>query len=579
MDSIHGRTPNSLQFDRYYRYEEMTVSLNALVAAFPLLLTIESIGKSYEGRDVWCVTVTNSATGPAADKPAFWCDGNIHATEVSASSACLYLIHRLATQYGHDEEITRSLDTRAFYIVPRVNPDGAELYFDANPRYIRSSVRPYPYEEEPIDGLRAQDIDGDGRILNMRIPDDNGPWKQHPDEPRLMVKRDPVELGGKYYRVVPEGLLENWDGLTLKLQKPKEGLDLNRNFPAHWRQEGEQQGAGPFPGSEPEVHNLIRFITSHTNITGGITFHTFSGVLLRPYGAEADDTMPAEDLWTYKTIGKRGSEITGYPAISVYHDFRYHPKEVITGVFDDWMYDHLGLYAWTCEIWSPQRQAGLSHGFDVNTKSGEFRFIDWYREHPVEDDLKMLAWADTALDGAGYVAWKPFEHPQLGRVEIGGWDAQVAFRNPPGRYLEKEIAPLADWAIWHALISPKLEIAMASIEALSDHTSLVRLAIDNTGWLPTYVSKRALERKAVRAVVVEIEPGEGVELVTGKLRQEVGQLEGRAYKPDSPYGWSSDPTDYRTVVEWVVKGPSESVVSLTARHERAGVVRSELTLP
>ena len=73
---------------------------------------------------------------------------------------------------------------------------------------------------------------------------------------------------------------------TLEVQKNKEGLDLNRNFPANWRQEGEQTGAGPFPGSEPEVGNLIKFIAAHPNITGAITFHTFSGVLLRPYGTQ-----------------------------------------------------------------------------------------------------------------------------------------------------------------------------------------------------------------------------------------------------------------------------------------------------
>jgi murein tripeptide amidase MpaA len=569
---------DEIRFDTYYPYSDLTEKLQALVAAYPHLLKIESIGKSYEGRDVWCLTATNFATGPAEEKPAFWCDGNIHATEVSASSACLYLLNKLATQYGTDAQVTRTLDNHAFYVVPRVNPDGAELYFAEKPKYIRSSTRPYPYDEEPLDGLKPEDLDGDGRILTMRIPDPNGPWKAHPDEPRLLVRRDPIEIGGTYYRLLPEGIIEDWDGITLTMQRNKEGLDLNRNFPAHWRQEGEQYGAGPFPGSEPEVYNLVKFITSHPNITGGMTFHTFSGVLLRPYGTQADDTMPAEDLWTFQAIGKVGTEMTGYPAISVFHDFKYHPKEVITGVFDDWMYDHLGVYAWTVEIWSPQRQAGITEGFDKNTKPGAFKFIGWNRDHAPDDDLKMLQWSDTELEGKGFVDWTPFTHPQLGEIEIGGWDTQLAFRNPPPKFLEKEIAPLADWAIWHALLAPQLALQSATAERLGDSSYLVRLVVDNTGWLPTYISKKALEKKAVRPLVAEITLPSGAALESGKTRQEVGQLEGRAYKSVAPYGWAADPTSERVKIQWVVRANPGETVKLVARHERAGIIRTEVTL-
>jgi len=131
-------------------------------------------------------------------------------------------------------------------------------------------------------------------------------WKRHPEHLRLMVRRDPVETGGTYYRILREGTLANWDGISLSVKPNNEGLDLDRNFPANWRQEGEQYGAGPFPSSEPEVHNLVNFITSHPNITGGLTFHTQSGVLLRPYNSQPDDTFPPEDLWIYQAIGKRG---------------------------------------------------------------------------------------------------------------------------------------------------------------------------------------------------------------------------------------------------------------------------------
>ena len=557
-----------LQFDDFERYDDLTRLLHAFADEHPGLMQVESVGKSHEGREVWVATVTNFESAPAREKPALWVDGNIHASEVSASSACLYLIQTLLAGYGTEPDITRCLDTRVFYICPRVNPDGAEWALADKPRIIRSSTRPYPYDEDPLGGLVREDLDGDGRMLMMRIPDPNGTWAISPDEPRLLVRREPTASGGQYFRLLPEGRLEDYDGVLIHVQPQKERLDLNRNFPANWRQEGEQQGAGPYPTSEPEVHAIVHFITSHLNITGAITFHTYSGVLLRPYGHQSDESFPIEDLRTFQTIGEKGTAVTGYPAISVFHDFRYHPKEVITGVFDDWMYDHLGVFAWTVELWSPQRQAGIT----------DYKYIDWYREHPPEDDLTMLRWSDEALEGKGYVDWYPYEHPQLGPVELGGWDHMHAFRNPPAKYLEKEIAPFPEWLVWHLLIAPRLELIEASAKRLGDDTYRVRVVVGNSGWLPSYVTKKALERKIVRGIVCEIALPDEASLETGTPREELGQLEGRAYKPASSSGWSSDPTDDRAKVEWTVRAPTGATVKVTARHERAGTVRAEIVL-
>lgn len=558
-----------IRFDTYYRYDALVEILKGLAAEHPQFVRLESIGRSYEGRDIWLATVTNFETGEDRQKPALWVDGNIHASEISPSSACLYLIHHLVTGYGNDAEVTRCLDTRAFYVCPRVNPDGAELALADRPKVVRSSTRPYPYDEEPIGGLIREDMDGDGRILMMRVPDPNGPWKASPREPRILVRRDPTETGGQYYRLLPEGRVEDYDGVTIRLQRNKEGLDLNRNFPVQWRQEYQQEGAGPYPTSEPEARALAHFITGHQNITGGIAFHTWSGVLLRPYSDRDDKEMPAEDLWTYQTIGARGTEVTGYPAVSTYHDFLYHPADVTTGGFDDWLYDHLGIFAWTVEIWSPQRQAGIE----------KYKYIDWYREHDFEDDLKMLAWSDNTLGGKGYVDWYPYEHPELGPVELGGWDMRYAFRNPPPQFLEAEIAPFARWLVWHLLISPRLALYEASARKLGPDTYRVRLVVQNDGWLPSYVTKKAMEKKLVRAVVCEIELPEGATLETGEPRVELGQLEGYAYKPPVPVSFSPwDPTEDRAKVEWVVRAPQGSQVSLTARHDRAGTVMTQVTL-
>jgi murein tripeptide amidase MpaA len=557
-----------IRFNRFYRYPELTRLLKEYAKEYPDLIRLEAIGKSHEGRDVWLVTATNFQSGSDTEKPALWIDGNIHASEVTASAAALYLIHSLVTKYNIDPNITRALDTRAFYIVPRVNPDGAEWALAKKPKIVRSSTRDYPYSDDAVEGMVfGEDIDGDGRILQMRIEDPNGAWKIHPDEPRLMIRRDPIETGGKYYRILPEGMLKDYDGVTIKVIGPKQGLDLNRNFPAGWRPEGDQHGAGPYPASEPEARNLVDFIARHPNITGTISFHTMSGVLLRPFDDRADDEFPTNDLWTYQKIGAKGTEMTGYPNVSVFHDFKYHPKQVITGGFDTWTYEHVGVFSWTVEFWSPMKQAGIEN----------FKFIDWYREHPVDDDLKLLKWNDEVLKGQGYLDWYSYKHPQLGKVELGGWDSLHMWTNPPLELLEKEISPFPDWVVWHTLISPRLVQLETKVTLLGADTYCIRFVVQNEGWLPTYVTKKALERKMTRGVIAEISLPRGASLESGKARQELGELEGRAYKPVNA-DETEESTDERVKVEWVVKAKKGTKVRLLAKHERAGVVRTEVVL-
>ena len=147
-----------IRFDRFYRYDELTTLLHNYAEQYPQLVSLHSIGKSHEGRDIWLLEVTNTATGALADKPAYWVDGNIHSVEVSASAAVLYFLNTLVTQHGKDADITRCIDTRGFYLVPRINPDGAEWALADQPRYVRSSTRSWPFEEAPVDGLTVEDV-------------------------------------------------------------------------------------------------------------------------------------------------------------------------------------------------------------------------------------------------------------------------------------------------------------------------------------------------------------------------------------------------------------------------------------
>ncbi len=556
-----------MDFNHYFTNPELESLLQRWSIDYAQICKLSIIGRSFENRPIYLLSISNAASGPAV-----WIDANIHATEIAGTTAALAAAERLLTGYASDPQVTRLLDACTYYIVPRVNPDGAEWAMAANPRYIRSGVRAYPYPEKE-DGLHQQDIDGDGRILQMRLPDPSGDWKISSLDPRLLEKRTPTETGGVYYRLLPEGLLENYDGVQIKMARSQQGLDFNRNFPFEWRTESDQSGAGDYPTSEPEIKALVDFIFAHPEINIAITFHTFSRVILRPYSTKADTELPTDDLWVFKKIGEIGTEFTGYRCVSTFHDFLYHPKEVTTGAFDDWMYDHLGVFTYTIELWDLPTEAGVK----------ERKFMDWFRSHPHEEDAMILKWVDEHAPD-GYVSWQPFDHPQLGPLELGGYNVMYTWRNPPASSMGAEAVRHVPYMLALGEMLPHLEIQRCSLQPLGElqqdgsrryHLDLV---VENSGFLPTYTSQQAQKRRAARPVRVELDLPPGALLLTGQARRELGHLEGRSNKMDVDVIWAASPTDNRARLEWFVQGMPGQVVKVNILSERAGNLSTEITL-
>ena len=542
-------------FDRFLRYDELVAWLRDLADEHPDLVSLETYGTSHEGRDLVLVTVTDSATGAHDTKPAHWVDANIHSVELTASVAACHLVHRLVT--GHvegDERVRRALATRTFYVVPRVNPDGAERALAERPQFRRSSVRRWPWRDDhtPV-GHRGEDVDGDGRLLQMRMADPNGGWMPHPDDARLMVPVPPEgpPAGTPTYRLLDEGTVHDHDGFTVPTPRPAEGLDLNRNFPAGWA--STVPGSGDHPLSEPEIDALVRAIVARPNVCGFDAYHTSGGVLLRPSSTRPDDELAPFDVWVWKELGRRGTELTGYAVHSVYEDFTWDRNDPMSGASDDWAYEHLGLFGWTTEFWDIVRAA------TGEKQSTHF----WYTGPTDAEALAVLRWCDEHHPD-GHVDWYPFDHPQLGPIELGGWNDLTTWTNPPPHLLRDEVAPHADWAIHQALCSPHIEIVHHRVEPLGGDVWQLDVGVANTGWLPTQVTAHAAKQHLVRPLVVRVD---GAVVVDGPARRELGQLDGRAALR---FRHGHDGTPDRVLARFLVAAAPGTEIQVTAAHPRAG---------
>jgi hypothetical protein len=410
----------------------------------------------------------------------------------------------------------------------------------------------------------------------MRIADPEGPWRLSDRDERLLRRRRPGERAGRFFRLYREGTVASAPGDKapldpLAVAPGRHRLDLNRNFPFEWGPErsdgsGGSEGGGPFPLSEPETHAAARYLADRPEIVSANALHTFSGVILRPYSTRADEAMARGDLRRYRAIGELGTRVTGWPARSCFHGFTVPGDPLTRGAFDDWCFDHLGVFAFTTELWSIGTAAGLA----VDD------FMRFSQDRSEEEELALLAWNDREEGGRGFARWRPFDHPQLGPVELGGWRTLFTWTNPPPRLLPPIVEKVARLAVEQALLGPRLELEVTRerVGATDDGRPLerVRATVDNRGWLSTLVVERPVAGVREQQVAVELEGGT---LVMGARRVVLGHLAGTSQLDDEraaePVFFGGVSRASRARAEWLVAGGG--AIAVEASAPRAGRVR------
>ncbi|MER6351548.1 M14 family metallopeptidase [Streptomyces sp. NPDC001634] len=278
---------------KYHNYAEMNAEIDQRLAAYPNIMSKQVIGKSYQGRDIVAIKVSDNVATDE-NEPEVLFTFHQHAREHLTVEMALYLLRELGAGYGSDPRITNIVNSREIWIVPDLNPDGGE--YDIATGSYRS-------------------------------------WRKN---------RQP-NSGSSYV-----------------------GTDLNRNWNYKWGCCGGSSGStssetyrGASAESAPEVKVVSDFVRSRVvggkqQIKAGIDFHTYSELVLWPFGYTTADTatgMTADDAAAFKAVGQKMAASNGYT-----------PEQssdlyITDGSIDDYLWGVHKIFDYTFEMY-PTSSAG-----------------------------------------------------------------------------------------------------------------------------------------------------------------------------------------------------------------------------
>jgi murein tripeptide amidase MpaA len=537
-------------FDRwpYPLHAEVNARLQELARKYSKICRTMVIGQTREGRDMTLMEITNEESGPGSSKPALWLDANIHAGEITGRLYLSYFIERLLFEYGKNPDVTRLVDSRTFYVLPVFDADGGERELTRHPAWPG-----YKKEEHP-----GQDLDGDGYITQIRVKDETraGGYRYYLESPAVLPPDAETPFMNRRQR----------DSLTGE----REATDFNRNWSAEWLPE--EPGAGPYPFSQPELRAVADFLTTtHKNIFFVYSIHSGGGesegrsYLVRPLMDHPYEEMQHEDNDFYVRAGAIWSYLSAGNIIeNNYYSFLFNTSEedekgnqkgygpTMAGFMSDFIYSHVGLHCVLPEI------SGSGVDYD---KDGYVTFPELER------------WAREDMKNKFFSPWAPYDHPVLGKVEVGGSRGLPPALGDRARF---DCESQFDWLLYIADLSPLLRIKDLTAAPTADGKYRITATVRNEGCLSTYVTRNAIQIRRDYPVVAEIKLIGG-RVPAGQPAQSLGHIPGKwAY---IRY-WIEGQDRSAKTVEWTVQpdGPGPIQVTVEVRAPKAGTHAKTITI-
>lgn len=480
--------PAGVRAATYHSNEALGERLASLAKEAPRVCRVQTVARSLEERKIWLAELGAGADEQRATRPAMLVVAGVEGSDLVGSALVLSWLETMVEGRQDDPNVAKLLETTAIYAITRLNPDAAEHFF-ATPK-VEMLVNSKPWDSDHdgfVDEDGPEDLNGDGLVTWMRVEDKKGQYILDPNEPRLLLKADPMKDEAGQWRYLSEGIDndkdEKWneDGVG--------GVNFNRNFPYKYGMFAPDVGVHQV--SEAETRALADFIVMHPNIGIVLTYGMADNLLETPEGTESFPrrtpaaALDANDVPYYRALGELYRETLGLD------DEMEGASE--PGTFGDWMYFHRGRLSLSARPWSPALAVELSKEKEEDETAEDKDDEGQDKSEKDEDDRgeaerAQLKWFDEHAPAA-FLAWKPFDHPDFPgqRVEIGGY-VPFSQANPP----ESVLGDLA--GKHHRFLTdvagrlPRVEVRRIKCIHRGESIFDIEIHIENTGFLPTLLS-------------------------------------------------------------------------------------------
>ncbi|NOT07604.1 MAG: hypothetical protein HOP28_05275 [Gemmatimonadales bacterium] len=548
----------------YRAHAALTQNLQSLAGANGPRAQLVTVATSPGGRAIQALRI--GAGADAASRPALLVVANASGPHIVGSEIALVTAERLLSGYGKDSTITRLLDQRTIWFIPRLNPDAAEALF-RGPRQERTA-NDAPWDDDRDQATNEDgpdDLNADGVITMLRIEDPTGEWMVDPTDPSLLRRADPAKGERGKYILVREG--KDDDGDERLNEDGLGGTDINKNFTFSHPHLGAEAGMHPF--SSPEARGLVEFVMAHPEIAAVYvigpqdntarpwTFRAGTGIAGAATGTSAGGPLQSiarPDEPTYADFSRRFLRTTGVTRT---------PTDVPNGGdVLSWFYYDFGRWSigsrgwWVPEAPRDTSAAGRTAGGGGAPGGG----AAGAGADLIADERNAFRWARARQPDA-FVPWTKVTIPgETRNLEVGGWKPGALLNPPAGGELDSTLARQQRFIAELAGLLPKVAMAEPTVETIGAGVYRITADLVNQGGMPT-TSSIGQRLGNPRRIRLELTVGSHT-MLSGRKVELIGPL-------------AAGGSLRRT---WTVVAPAGTSITLKAESPTTGSVTRTITL-